>query len=180
MQIIHFAVLLYLNSSHMTKLLPSVVAGFIKSCMKPVLLADSFCWFRYILLEQESRIRVSGTTTPLRRGLVGGGSYFKSKKSCVVPVLFNCAINGSNSVSRILVTRNIVNSLFSDIARRSAHLQVKITMPEKKHFERLPKSVIPKNYDLFLKPNLTKFTFEGKETIKITVSRNRPILGTMK
>lgn len=166
----------------MTKLLPSVVAGFIiKSSKKPVLLADSFCWFRYILLEQESRIRVSGTTTPLRRGFVTttSGSYFKAKKSCVVPVLFNSSINGSNRVSRILVTRNIVNSFFSGIARRSAHLQVKITMPEKKHFERLPKSVVPKNYDLFLKPNLTKFTFEGKERINITVSKDRLRLGTI-
>lgn len=167
----------------MIKLLPSVVvAGFIKSCKKPVLLADSFCWFRYILLEQASRIRVSGTstrysdrsisTTPLRRGFITGGSYFKSNKSCVVSVLINSANNGSNRVSRIFVTRNIVISLLSVLPRRSAHLQVKITMPEKKHFERLPKSVVPKNYDLFLKPNLTKFTFEGKEKIKITVSKD--------
>lgn len=170
MQFIHFALLYTRHSSHMTKLLPSVVAGFIKSCKKPVLLADSFCWFRYILLEQESRIRVSGTTTPLRRGFVTGESCFKSKRYCVVPVLFNSAVNGSNRVSHILVNRIIVNSLLSDIPKRSAHLQVKITMPEKKHFERLPKSVVPKSYDLFLKPNLTKFTFEGKEKIKITVS----------
>ncbi|XP_046659626.1 LOW QUALITY PROTEIN: puromycin-sensitive aminopeptidase-like [Homalodisca vitripennis] len=45
-------------------------------------------------------------------------------------------------------------------------------MPEKKHFERLPKSVIPKNYELFLRPNLTKFTFEGK--VKIDIKINEP------
>jgi len=41
---------------------------------------------------------------------------------------------------------------------------------EKKPFGRLPKSVKPVLYDLFLKPDLQKFTFEGKETISINVS----------
>ncbi|XP_054285541.1 puromycin-sensitive aminopeptidase-like [Macrosteles quadrilineatus] len=43
-------------------------------------------------------------------------------------------------------------------------------MPEKKFFERLPKTVTPKNYDLFLRPNLSKFTFEGKEIVKIVIN----------
>jgi len=41
---------------------------------------------------------------------------------------------------------------------------------DKKPFARLPKSVKPVLYDLFLKPDLQKFTFEGKETISINVS----------
>lgn len=41
---------------------------------------------------------------------------------------------------------------------------------EKKAFERLPKFVRPVLYDLYLKPDLQKFTFEGKETISINVS----------
>lgn len=40
---------------------------------------------------------------------------------------------------------------------------------EKKPFLRLPKSVKPILYDLFLKPDLQKFTFEGKETVSINV-----------
>lgn len=40
---------------------------------------------------------------------------------------------------------------------------------EKRVFERLPKNVIPKHYDLTLKPNFDKFTFEGTETINVEV-----------
>ena len=39
----------------------------------------------------------------------------------------------------------------------------------KKHFERLPTSVLPKNYKLSLKPNLTEFTFTGEEVIDVEV-----------
>ena len=41
---------------------------------------------------------------------------------------------------------------------------------DKKPFRRLPKTVKPVLYDLFLKPDLKKFTFEGKETVSINVS----------
>ncbi|XP_070570374.1 puromycin-sensitive aminopeptidase-like [Ptychodera flava] len=40
---------------------------------------------------------------------------------------------------------------------------------DKKPFERLPKNVIPKNYNLTLKPNLKAFTFDGDETISVEV-----------
>lgn len=47
----------------------------------------------------------------------------------------------------------------------------KYTMAEdKKIFKRLPKTVKPVMYDLYLKPDLQKFTFEGKETVSINVS----------
>ncbi|XP_078355734.1 puromycin-sensitive aminopeptidase-like, partial [Oculina patagonica] len=39
----------------------------------------------------------------------------------------------------------------------------------KKPFERLPTSVLPKNYKLTLKPNLTEFTFTGEEVIDVEV-----------
>lgn len=42
-------------------------------------------------------------------------------------------------------------------------------MSEKKPFQRLPTSVVPLVYDLTLKPDLSKFTFEGKEKIDIEV-----------
>lgn len=41
---------------------------------------------------------------------------------------------------------------------------------DKKIFKRLPKTVKPVMYDLYLKPDLQKFTFEGKETVSINVS----------
>ena len=39
----------------------------------------------------------------------------------------------------------------------------------KRPFERLPTSVLPKNYKLTLKPNLTEFTFTGEEDIDLEV-----------
>ncbi|XP_068751951.1 puromycin-sensitive aminopeptidase-like [Montipora capricornis] len=41
----------------------------------------------------------------------------------------------------------------------------------KKPFERLPTSVLPKNYNLTLQPNLTEFTFTGKEVIDVEVGQ---------
>lgn len=43
-------------------------------------------------------------------------------------------------------------------------------MPEPKPFERLPKNVIPSHYNLFLKPDLKEFVFEGREIIDVQVS----------
>jgi puromycin-sensitive aminopeptidase len=43
-------------------------------------------------------------------------------------------------------------------------------MSSTKKFERLPKSVIPSHYDIWLKPNLTKFTFQGTITAHLEVS----------
>lgn len=43
-------------------------------------------------------------------------------------------------------------------------------MPEKKEFERLSKTVVPSNYDLFLEPDLEKFAFNGSEDISIQVT----------
>ena len=42
-------------------------------------------------------------------------------------------------------------------------------MAQKKPFERLPTSVLPRNYKLTLKPNLTEFTFTGEEVIDVEV-----------
>ncbi|XP_021928261.1 puromycin-sensitive aminopeptidase isoform X3 [Zootermopsis nevadensis] len=46
-----------------------------------------------------------------------------------------------------------------------------LTMPVSKPFERLPKSVIPKHYNLKLKPDLKTFVFEGQETVKVEVNQ---------
>ncbi|PFX27024.1 Puromycin-sensitive aminopeptidase [Stylophora pistillata] len=44
-------------------------------------------------------------------------------------------------------------------------------MKEKKPFERLPTSVLPKNYKLTLTPNLSEFTFAGEEVIDVEVQQ---------
>jgi len=55
-------------------------------------------------------------------------------------------------------------------ARFVAQVAIKEKMPDKKPFSRLPKDVIPKNYAIRLKPDLSKFTFEGKQAITVQVS----------
>jgi aminopeptidase N len=42
-------------------------------------------------------------------------------------------------------------------------------MGDKKPFERLPKVVKPKHYDLFLQPDLKAFTFNGHTKISVDV-----------
>ncbi|XP_047026793.1 puromycin-sensitive aminopeptidase [Helicoverpa zea] len=45
----------------------------------------------------------------------------------------------------------------------------RVTMPENKQFQRLPRFVVPKHYDLQLVPNLEKFTFTGKTAVKVSI-----------
>ena len=42
---------------------------------------------------------------------------------------------------------------------------------EKRPFERLPSDVVPVNYKLELRPDLAKFTFQGKLDIKAKVGQ---------
>ncbi|CAM1326966.1 NPEPPS (predicted), partial [Pycnogonum litorale] len=42
-------------------------------------------------------------------------------------------------------------------------------MPDLKQFQRLPKTVIPVSYDIWLKPNLKTFKFDGKVNVQIEV-----------
>lgn len=51
-------------------------------------------------------------------------------------------------------------------------LKEKVTMPENKPFQRLPKHVIPKHYCLELVPNLENFNFKGKTAVKVSVREN--------
>ena len=40
----------------------------------------------------------------------------------------------------------------------------------------LQKFVIPNNYELFFKPNLENFTFQGKVKISIRIQKNTPVI----
>jgi len=50
-----------------------------------------------------------------------------------------------------------------------AQVALKEKMPDRKPFSRLPKDVIPKNYAILLKPDLSKLTFEGEQAISVQV-----------
>ena len=54
-------------------------------------------------------------------------------------------------------------------ARFVAQTALREKMPDRKPFSRLPKDVIPKNYAIRLKPDLSKLTFEGQQTISVQV-----------
>lgn len=139
---------------------------------EPVFVGNGLCRYRYSPSGQQNRlrptadIRVSGVTTP--RSVV---------KTC-----------RDNNISRSLVAattsilaRNIPSKrgLLNDNSRHCAgvvfarfvHTEPAYSekMPESKPFERLPKNVLPKHYNLSLKPDLRSFTFEGKETVNIEV-----------
>ena len=67
------------------------------------------------------------------------------------------------SVYSIVKARNFrtINRVFRATIRNMS--------TEAKEFERLPTDVLPKNYQLTLHPNLTEFTFAGKQVIEVEV-----------
>lgn len=101
-------------------------------------------------LEHEFRMRVLG---------------FISSPLSVLPVL----LRKSTFPQKLLVCR-----IFSATPRTSPRVTVRSLVRnmsgDKKPFERLPASVIPTNYELTLQPNLTEFSFTGKEVIQVEVS----------
>ncbi|XP_044168747.1 puromycin-sensitive aminopeptidase-like isoform X1 [Acropora millepora] len=74
---------------------------------------------------------------------------------------------GFVSFSRITQLRHLSKSFLS----LSISSNCEIMTVAKKPFERLPSNVVPKNYGLTLQPNLTEFTFTGKEVIDLEVTQ---------
>ncbi|XP_076459324.1 puromycin-sensitive aminopeptidase-like isoform X2 [Babylonia areolata] len=92
--------------------------------------------------------------------------------------LFELKIHLARPERRFLSCRSLPVSKFSKqtcldnfqvILRGYSTVASRKKMPEKKKFERLPKSVIPTNYKLRLHPDLTAFTFAGSEEIEVEV-----------
>lgn len=77
---------------------------------------------------------------------------------------FNFHFRAVISPLKVLRSRSLKFSLSSCV-----HIY-DIMCSTKKSFERLPTNVVPKNYALTLQPNLTEFSFTGKEVIEIEVS----------
>lgn len=82
-----------------------------------------------------------------------------------------------NSRSYSSKKNNFFKNLFSPLIVRSnctvsSDKRVKNTkkMSKKVAFKRLPANIVPKHYILELKPDLQKFTFAGKTSVKIQVS----------
>lgn len=83
----------------------------------------------------------------------------------------------ASHIGLVSLCRSRVNNLFRVLpisccfgttsSKRSTIIRTMATT--KKPFERLPTNVAPKNYALTLQPNLTEFTFTGKEVIDVEV-----------
>jgi hypothetical protein len=136
----------------------------IRQAREPVFIGHRLFRYRYSLYEQGNRfrptdIRVSGVTT-----LELGGSGYSDQRSASVKGLTTYGIGAAYS-------HFLRDSQFpqrnTHFAKRYIHT---LNMPESKPFERLPKSVVPKHYNLQLKPDLKTFVFEGQETVNVEVS----------
>ncbi|XP_075224213.1 puromycin-sensitive aminopeptidase isoform X2 [Lycorma delicatula] len=136
------------------------VSGIIQRYWKPVSLADGFSRYRYILSKQESRIRVSGTTLLREFRFRAAGNPF----TCFLPAV------SSPKFVYILKSRTLFTSAVCFNPELQLNTSPEIKMPEKKPFERLPRTVIPNRYKLYFKPDFKKFTFDGKETVQVTVN----------
>jgi hypothetical protein len=134
----------------------------IRQAREPVFVGHRLHRYRYSLFEQENRfrptdIRVSGVTTLTLRG----SGYSDGRSTSCVKVRTKYGISAAYSSF-------LLDSKFPQHgAKFCIHT---LTMPTSKPFERLPKSVVPKHYNLKLKPDLKSFVFEGQETVKVEVS----------
>ncbi|XP_045766880.1 puromycin-sensitive aminopeptidase [Maniola jurtina] len=78
--------------------------------------------------------------------------------------------NGAGAVGARVYSVSRSLRYFSVLRPTFTILKEKVTMPENKPFQRLPKNVVPKHYELQLVPNLEKFTFTGNTRVKVSIA----------
>lgn len=138
-----------------------IACSVLRRAREPVFVGHRLFRYRYSLFEQENRfrptdIRVSGVTALQRLGSRFGGQRSASGKHDIGAKHWPFLRDFKFTLPAL---HNKINCFHS------------LTMPEKKPFERLPKTVIPEHYNLQLKPDLKTFIFEGHETVKIEVNQ---------
>ena len=78
----------------------------------------------------------------------------------IKPLLFNLRND------QILLTKTLVSSVTGIQTKKMPEEQASDAV---KAFERLPKTIVPKNYSISLKPDLEKFVFDGSEIVTIEI-----------
>lgn len=139
-----------------------IACSMIRQAQEPVFVGHRLFRYRYSLFQQENRFRptdilVSGVSTLLLRG-----SGYSDRRST------SCGKGRTKYGISAAHSQFLPESEF--LQHRAKFCIHSLTMPVSKPFERLPKSVIPKHYNLKLKPDLKTFVFEGQETVKVEVS----------
>ncbi|XP_071450915.1 puromycin-sensitive aminopeptidase [Hetaerina americana] len=145
---------------------------------EPVLLGHGRLYgSRYFLWERESRlarpvpvdIRVSVTVQQIQSRSGDQRRHFSSWASVREKVVSpkQASFLGSSSPF-ILVKVSCGLSIAKPQSRAPREIHTG-NMPTCKPFERLPKSVVPRHYELLLQPNLKTFVFQGKETVQVEV-----------
>ena len=116
---------------------------------------------------------ITCVTTSLWKGL-GMVSLFVASDSCrfrktltqhTAKILLLASFRPSTFLGA--ATRLSLPHFASSLRRLSTVSRIMATA--KRSFKRLPTNVLPKNYKLTLQPNLTEFTFTGKEDIEVEV-----------
>ncbi|KAG8229240.1 hypothetical protein J437_LFUL007926, partial [Ladona fulva] len=135
---------------------------------------------RYFLWERESRlarpvpvdIRVSVTVQQIRSRSGDQRRHFSSWASVREKAVSanQASFLGRNSLFlHVKVLCGLPIAINKSCASKEFHTG---NMPTCKPFERLPKSVVPRHYELLLQPNLKTFVFQGRETVNLQVNEN--------
>lgn len=119
-------------------------------------------------LTTNSSLRKSSTTTFYQNNFVRKRITNKSASIVIVPkrsFVFSRSADKSQRVLQFANVQHFIGKHFSSL-NRATFLD---KMVKQNEFHRLPSTVVPKHYNLELKPDLIGFTFTGNVSIKIQV-----------